>query len=37
MIVCSCRNISDRHYTPEELKKRLLQKDIKCGICVRKK
>ncbi len=37
VIVCSCRNISDKNYTAEELIKRLKAKDIKCGICIRKK
>ncbi len=33
MIVCSCRVISDKDYTPEELIKRLLEKDVQCGTC----
>ena len=36
MIVCSCRQISDKDFcTQKDLKKRLLENDIKCGSCVR--
>lgn len=35
MIVCSCRNISDRGYSPSELKERLKEDDYVCGICLR--
>jgi len=33
MIVCICRNIDDKDYVPEELKKRILQDDFQCGQC----
>jgi hypothetical protein len=35
MIVCSCRNISDKSYkTKEELTLRLLQDDRVCSNCI---
>lgn len=38
MIVCSCRRISNNdHKSEAELKKRLRQKDVKCGKCLSKK
>jgi hypothetical protein len=34
MIVCSCRNISDRHFTSdEELRERIMQDDAECCTC----
>lgn len=35
MIVCVCRNISDKNISPQDLKKRLREKDIRCGICLK--
>lgn len=35
MIVCSCRNISDRHYpTQQQLLERLQQNDRRCCSCI---
>lgn len=37
MIVCSCRNISDKEYkNKKDLIKRLHQKDRQCGSCISK-
>lgn len=34
MIVCSCRAISNKDYSsPEELKERIFEDDVECGIC----
>lgn len=33
MIVCSCRNISSKNYTAEELYLRLMEKDAECCSC----
>jgi len=34
VIVCSCRSISDHDFkTKEELIRRIMQSDYKCGIC----
>lgn len=36
MIVCICRNISDKDYaTKEELLERLKQDDFQCATCIK--
>ena len=36
MIVCICRNISDKNFkSKEELLKRLKEDDIQCATCVK--
>ena len=35
MIVCICRNISDKDYSKEALLERLKQDDIQCATCLK--
>lgn len=34
MYICSCRKISDEDYTEDELRERIEQDDVVCGICL---
>lgn len=34
MYICSCRRISDQDHTEDELRERLEQDDVVCGVCL---